>query len=144
MLLAEIKKKQEELRDSYRQKRISIPSDDRAILHQEITRILLKSVMIKQCKTVAAYLNLPSEVNLSEFIRKAQERGQSVCVPVTDKTKRVMEFRDLPVDFERQKNHTFCCCWTLTGQHNTHNNDPATFWTRIGTCSSLDSMLHKM
>ncbi len=106
MLLAEIKKKQEELRDSYRQKRISIPSDDRAILHQEITRILLKSVIIKKCKTVAAYLNLPSEVNLSEFIRKAQERGQSVCVPVADKTKRVMEFRDLPVDFERQKNQT--------------------------------------
>ena len=106
MPLAEIKKKQEELRDSYRQKRISIPSDDRAILHQEITRILLKSVIIKKCKTVAAYLNLPSEVNLSEFIRKAQERGQSVCVPVADKTKRVMEFRDLPVDFERQKNQT--------------------------------------
>jgi len=63
-------------------------------------------VIIKKCKTVAAYLNLPSEVNLSEFIRKAQERGQSVCVPVADKTKRVMEFRDLPVDFERQKNQT--------------------------------------
>ena len=106
MPLAEINKKQEELRDSYRQKRISIPSDDRAILHQEITRILLKSAIIKKCKTVAAYLNLPSEVNLSEFILKAQERGQSVCVPVADKTKRVMEFRDLPVDFERQKNQT--------------------------------------
>ena len=106
ILLAEIKKKQEELRDSYRQKRISIPSDDRAILHQEITRVLLKSVIIKKCKTVAAYLNLPSEVNLSEFILKAQERGQSVCVPVADKTKRVMEFRDLPVDFRRQKNQT--------------------------------------
>ena len=104
MPLAEIKKKQEELRDSYRQKRISIPSDDRAILHQEITRVLLKSVIIKKCKTVAAYLNLPSEVNLSEFIHKAQERGQSVCVPVLDKTEKVMGFRDLPVDFERQKN----------------------------------------
>mgnify|MGYP001986446874 FL=1 len=39
---------------------------------------------------------------MSEFIRKAQKRGQSVCVPVVDATKRVMEFRDLPVDFERQ------------------------------------------
>ena len=96
------KEKQKELRDSYRQKRIAIPSDDRAILHKEINRVLLTNATLKRCKTIAAYLNLPSEVNLSEFIRKAQKRGQSVCVPVVDATKRVMEFRDLPVDFERQ------------------------------------------
>ena len=102
MPIAEIKKKQKELRDSYRQKRIAIPSDDRAILHKEITRLLLTQSAITRCKTIAAYLNLPSEVNLSEFIRKAQKRGQSVCVPVVDATKRVMEFRDLPIDFERQ------------------------------------------
>ena len=102
MPIAEIKKKQKELRDSYRQKRIAIPSDDRAILHKEINRVLLTNATLKRCKTIAAYLNLPSEVNLSEFIAKAQKRGQSVCVPVVDATKRIMEFRDLPVDFERQ------------------------------------------
>ena len=102
MPIAEIKKKQKELRDSYRQKRIAIPSDDRAILHKEINRVLLTNATLKRCKTIAAYLSLHSEVNLSEFIRKAQKRGQSVCVPVVDATKRAMEFRDLPVDFERQ------------------------------------------
>ena len=102
MPIAETKKKQKELRDSFRQKRIAIPSDDRAILHKDINRVLLTSATIERCKTIAAYLNLPSEVNLSEFIRKAQKRGQSVCVPVVDGTQRVMEFRDLPVDFERQ------------------------------------------
>ena len=102
MPIAEIKKKQKELRDSYRQKRIAIPSEDRKILHKEINRVLLTNATLKRYKTIAAYLNLPSEVNLSEFIRKAQKRGQSVCVPVVDATKRVMEFRDLPVDFERQ------------------------------------------
>ena len=102
MPIAEIKKKQKELRDSYRQKRISLPSDDREILHKEITRVLFTSATLKKCKTVAAYLNLPFEVNLSEFIRKAQKRGQSVCVPVVDANKMVMEFRDLPVDFERR------------------------------------------
>ena len=102
MPIAKTKKKQKELRDSYRQKRIAIRSDDRAILHKEITRVLLTNPILKKCKTIAAYLNLPSEVNLSEFIRKAQKRGQSVCAPVVDATKRVMEFRDLPVDFERQ------------------------------------------
>ena len=102
MPITEIKKKQKELRDSYLQKRIAIPSDDRAMLHKEINRVLLTNPTLKRCKTIAAYLNLPSEVNLSEFIRKAQKRGQSVCVPVVDATKRVMEFRDLPVDFERQ------------------------------------------
>tara|TARA_Y100001933_G_scaffold55002_1_gene54419 strand:+ start:495 stop:1097 length:603 start_codon:yes stop_codon:yes gene_type:complete len=96
------KEKQKELRDSYRRKRIAIPSDDRAIMHKEINRVLLTNATLKRCKTIAAYLNLPSEVNLSEFIRKAQKRGQSLCVPVVDATKRVMEFRDLPVDFERQ------------------------------------------
>ena len=100
------KKKLKELRDSYRQKRISMPPDDRAILHEEITRVLLTSATLKRCKTIAVYLNLPSEVNLSAFIRNAQKRGQSVCVPVVDATKKVMEFRDLPVDFERQKNRT--------------------------------------
>ena len=64
--------------------------------------MLLTNATLKTCKTIAAYLNLPSEVNLSEFIRKAQKRGQSVCVPVVDANKMVMEFRDLPVDFERQ------------------------------------------
>ena len=98
----EIEKEQKKLRDSYRQKRIAIPSDDRIILHKEITRVLSTNAILKKCKTIAAYLNLPSEVNLSEFIRKAQKRGQSVCVPVVDATKRVMEFRDLPLDFERQ------------------------------------------
>ena len=102
MPITEIRKKQKELRDSYRQKRIAIPSDDRTILHKEINRVLLTNTTLKRCKTIAAYLNLPSEVNLSGFIRKAQKRGQSVCVPVVDATKRVMEFRDLPVDFERQ------------------------------------------
>ena len=102
MQIAEIKKKQKELRDSYRQKRIAIPSDDRARLHKEINRVLLTNAALKRYKTIAAYLNLPSEVNLSEFIRKAQKRGQSICVPVVDATKRVMEFRDLPVNFERQ------------------------------------------
>ena len=102
MPISEIKKKQKELRDCYRQKRIAIPSDDRAILHKEINRVLSTNTTLKRCKTIAAYLNLPSEVNLSEFIRKAQKRGQSVCVPVVDATKRVMEFRDLPVDFERR------------------------------------------
>ena len=102
MPITEIKKKQKELRDSYRQKRIAIPSDDRAMLHKEINRVLLTNTTLKRCKTIAAYLNLPSEVNLSEFIREAQKRGQSVCVPVVDAIKRVMEFRDLPVDFERQ------------------------------------------
>ena len=102
MPIAEIKKKQQELRDSYRQKRIAIPSDDRIILHKEINRVLSTNAILKKCKTIAAYLNLPSEVNLSEFIRKAQKRGQSVCVPVVDANKMVMEFRDLPVDFERQ------------------------------------------
>ena len=102
MPIAEIKKKQKELRDSYRQKRIAIPSDDRAILHKEINRVLLTNATLKRCKTIAAYLNLPSEVNLSEFIVKAQKRGQSICVPVVDATKRVMEFRDLPVNFERK------------------------------------------
>ena len=102
MPIAEIEKKQKVLRDTYRQKRRAIPSDDRAILHKEITRVLLTSATLKRCETIAAYLNLPSEVNLSEFIRGAQKRGQSVCVPVVDATKRVMEFRDLPVDFERQ------------------------------------------
>jgi len=102
MPITEIRKKQKELRDSYRQKRIAIPSEDRAMLHKEINRVLLANTTLKRCKTIAAYLNLPSEVNLSEFIRGAQKRGQSVCVPVVDATKRVMEFRDLPVDFERQ------------------------------------------
>ena len=102
MPIAEIEKKQKKLRDSYRQKRISIPSKDRTILHSKITRALLTNATLERCETVAAYLNLPSEVNLSEFILKAQKRGQSVCVPVVDATKRVMEFRDLPVDFERQ------------------------------------------
>jgi 5-formyltetrahydrofolate cyclo-ligase len=102
MPIAKIKRKQKVLRDSYRQKRREIPSDDRAILHKEITRVLLTSAALKRCETIAAYLNLPSEVNLSEFIGKAQKRGQSVCVPVVDATRRVMEFRDLPVDFERQ------------------------------------------
>jgi len=102
MPIAKIKRKQKVLRDSYRQKRREIPSDDRAILHKEITRVLLTSAALKRCETIAAYLNLPSEVNLSEFIGKAQKRGQNVCVPVVDATKRVMEFRDLPVDFERQ------------------------------------------
>ena len=106
MSIAEIKKKQKELRDSYRQKRISIPSKDRTILHSKITRALLTNATLKRCETVAAYLNLPSEVNLSEFIRNAQKRGQSVCVPVVDATKKAMEFRDLPVDFERQRNRT--------------------------------------
>ena len=106
MLIAEIKKKQQDLRDSYRQKRISIPPNDRIILHKEITRVLLTSVTLKRCNTIAVYLNLPSEVNLSEFIRNAQKRGQSVCVPVVDATKKAMEFRDLPVNFERQKNRT--------------------------------------
>ena len=106
MSIAEIKKKQKELRGSYRQKRIAIESDDRAILHKEINRVLLTNATLKRCKTIAAYLNLPSEVNLSEFINKAQKRGQNVCVPVVDATKRVMEFRDLPADFERQKNQT--------------------------------------
>ena len=90
MSIAEIKKKQKELRDSYRQKRIAIPSDDRAILHKEITRVLLTNAILKKCKTIAAYLNLPSEVNLSEFIRNAQKRGQSVCVPVVDANKMVL------------------------------------------------------
>ena len=102
MPFLEIEKKQTELRDFYRQKRIAIPSDDRIILHKEITRVLSTNAILKKCKTIAAYLNLPSEVNLSEFLRKAQKRGQSVCVPVVDATKGVMEFRDLPVDFERQ------------------------------------------
>jgi 5-formyltetrahydrofolate cyclo-ligase len=102
MPIAEIEKKQKVLRDTYRQKRRAIPSDDRAILHKEITRVLLTSAELKRCETIAAYLNIQSEVNLSEFIRNAQKRGQSVCVPVVDATKRVMEFRDLPVDFERQ------------------------------------------
>ena len=102
MPIAQIKKKQKELRDSYRQKRIAIPSDDRAILHKEINRVLLTNATLKRCKTIAAYLNLPSEVSLSEFICKAQKRGQSVCVPVVDAAKRVMEFRDLPADFEHQ------------------------------------------
>ena len=102
MPISEIEKEQKKLRDSYRQKRIAIPSDDRAILHKEITRVLLTNAILKKCKTIAVYLNLPSEVNLSEFIHKAQKRGQSVCVPVIDATERVMEFRDLPVDFERQ------------------------------------------
>jgi len=102
MPITEIKKRQKELRDSYRQKRIAIPPDDRAMLHKEINRVLLTNTTLKRCKTIAAYLNLPSEVNLSEFIREAQKRGQSVCVPVVDAIKRVMEFRDLPVDFERQ------------------------------------------
>ena len=102
MPITEIKKKQKELRDSYLQKRIAIPSDDRAMLHKEINRVLLTNPTLKRCKTIAAYLNLPSEVNLSEFIREAQKRGQSVCVPVVDAINRVMEFRDLPVDFERQ------------------------------------------
>ena len=106
MPIGKTKEKQKELRDSYRQKRIAIPSDDRAILHKEINRVLLTNATLKRCKTIAAYLNLPSEVNLSEFINKAQKRGQSVCVPVVDATKRVMEFRDLPVDFERQRNRT--------------------------------------
>ena len=106
MPISEIEKKQKKLRDSYRQKRIAIPSDERAILHKEITRALLTNATLKRCETIAAYLNLPSEVNLSEFIRKAQKRGQGVCVPVVDKTKKVMEFRDLPIDFERQKNQT--------------------------------------
>ena len=75
-------------------------------MHKEINRVLLTNKTLKKCKTVAAYLNLPSEVDLSEFIRNAQKRGQSVCVPVVDATKKVMEFRDLPVDFERQKNRT--------------------------------------
>ena len=102
MPIAEIKRKQKELRDSYRQKRIAIPSDERAILHKEINRVLLTNATLKRCNTIAAYLNLPSEVNLSEFICKAQKRGQSVCVPVVDATERVMEFRDLPDDFEPQ------------------------------------------
>ena len=102
MPISEIEKNQKKLRDFYRQKRTAIPSDDRAVLHKEITRVLLTNATLKKCKTIAAYLNLPSEVNLSEFIRKAQKRGQSVCVPVVDATKRVMEFRDLPVDFERR------------------------------------------
>ena len=68
--------------------------------------MLLTNATLKRCKTIAAYLNLPSEVNLSEFINKAQKRGQNVCVPVVDATKRFMEFRDLPADFERQKNQT--------------------------------------
>ena len=106
MPIAEIKKKQKAFRDSYRQKRIAIPSDDRVILHKEINRVLLTNATLERCKTIAAYLNLPSEVNLSEFIRSAQKRGQSVCVPVVDATNEVMEFRDLPVDFERQKNRT--------------------------------------
>ena len=106
MPIAEIKKKQKAFRDSYRQKRKAIPSDDRVILHKEINRVLLTNATLKRCKSIAAYLNLPSEVNLSEFIRSAQKRGQSVCVPVVDATKKVMEFRDLPVDFERQKNRT--------------------------------------
>ena len=106
MSIAEVKRKQQELRDSYRQKRISIPSKDRTILHSKITRALLTNATLKRCETVAAYLNLPSEVNLSEFIRNAQKRGQSVCVPVVDATKKAMEFRDLPVDFERQRNRT--------------------------------------
>ena len=106
MSIAEVKRKQQELRDSYRQKRISIPSKDRTILHSKITRALLTNATLKRCETVAAYLNLPSEVNLSEFIRNAQRRGQSVCVPVVDATKKAMEFRDLPVDFERQRNRT--------------------------------------
>ena len=106
MPIAEIKKKQKAFRDSYRQKRKAIPSDDRVILHKEINRVLLTNATLKRCKTIAAYLNLPSEVNLSEFILNAQKRGQSVCVPVVDATKKVMEFRDLPVDFERQKNRT--------------------------------------
>ena len=59
MPIAEIKKKQKELREAYRQKRIAIPSDDRAILHNEITRVLLTSATLKRCKTIAAYLNLP-------------------------------------------------------------------------------------
>ena len=100
------KEKQKELRDSYRRKRIAIPSDDRAIMHKEINRVLLTNATLKRCKTIAAYLNLPSEVNLSEFINKAQKRGQNVCVPVVDATKKAMEFRDLPVDFERQRNRT--------------------------------------
>ena len=98
----EIKRKKKELRGSFRQKRIAIPSDDRAALHKEINRVLLTNAALKRCKTIAAYLNLPSEVNLSEFLSEAQKRGQSICVPVVDATKRVMEFRDLPVDFERQ------------------------------------------
>ncbi len=106
MPIVEIKKKQKALRDSYIQKRIAIPSSFRAILHKEINRVLLTSEALKRCKTIAAYLNLPSEVNLSEFISDAQKRGQSVCVPVVDATKMIMEFRDLPVDFERQKNRT--------------------------------------
>ena len=106
MPIGKTKEKQKELRDSYRRKRIAIPSDDRAIMHKEITRVLLTNATLKRCKTIAAYLNLPSEVNLSEFISKAQKRGQNVCVPVVDATKRVMEFRDLPADFERQKNRT--------------------------------------
>ena len=106
MSITEVKRKQQELRDSYRQKRISIPSKDRTILHSKITRALLTNATLERCETVAAYLNLPSEVNLSEFIRNAQKRGQSVCVPVVDATKRTMEFRDLPVDFERQRNRT--------------------------------------
>lgn len=106
MPIAEIKKNQKAFRDSYRQKRIAIPSDDRVILHKEINRVLLTNATLERCKTIAAYLNLPSEVNLSEFILNAQKRGQSVCVPVVDATKKVMEFRDLPVDFERQKNRT--------------------------------------
>ena len=102
MQITEIKKKQKELRDSYRQKRRAIPSDDRAILHKEINRVLLTNATLKRCKTIAAYLNLPSEVDLSEFISKAQKRGQRLCVPVVNANKRVMEFRDLPVNFERQ------------------------------------------
>ena len=83
---------------------MAIPSEDRTILHSKITRTLLAYATLERCETLAAYLNIPSEVNLSEFIRKAQKRGQNVCVPVVDATKKVMEFRDLPVDFERQKN----------------------------------------
>ena len=56
----------------------------------------------KEMRDYSSLLKPPSEVNLSEFIRNAQKRGQSVCVPVVDATKRVMEFGDLPVDFERQ------------------------------------------
>ena len=80
MPISDIEKKQKKLRDSYRQKRIAIPSDDRAILHKEINRVLLTNATLRRCKTIAAYLNLPSEVNLSEFINKAQKRGQKIAV----------------------------------------------------------------
>lgn len=91
------------LRNSLRKIRAEIDADARQIAETKLLKRLHKMPHFAEHECIGAYLNLEHEFPTGQIIKSLQKSGKTIACPaITDTKKRLMEFRQLTGNLQKQ------------------------------------------